>query len=349
MNKKEEFKLLLDKENPSLVFLVETKLNVNIANAEIFDVHNYEIYRKDRVEQNAPGGGVVILVKKSLVSTCNSIRFLNHHAYAEAVWCEIKLKGKSVLLGSVNRAPSSSRDVNNLLCDLIRITDRYDKDSQLLICGDFNYNEILWESNTVVRDGQNVVDAENFLDSVNDTFLVQHVEEKTHNIDLANPTRLDLVFSRNDNDVENLNLLAPIGKSHHATISFECVLESEVLEADTDERYKYSFHKGDYDMIRRCLNEINWEERFEGKSLVEKYETLVGIIVNLIELYVPKVKCVPGHHKPKWMTKEVMEQICAKERAWKRLKARKTNLREIKYRQVRNLVTSMVRAAKKGI
>ena len=114
MNKREEFKCLLDKENPSLVFLVETKLNADIANMEIFDVNKYEVYRKDRVEQNAPGGGVAVLIKKSQVSTCNSIRFINHHAYAEAVWCEIKLEGNNILVGSVYRAPSSERDINNL-------------------------------------------------------------------------------------------------------------------------------------------------------------------------------------------------------------------------------------------
>ena len=58
MNKKEEFKFLLDEVNPPLVFLVETKLNAEIANLEIFDVNSYEVYRKDRIEQSAPGGGV---------------------------------------------------------------------------------------------------------------------------------------------------------------------------------------------------------------------------------------------------------------------------------------------------
>ena len=42
-NKREEFKYLLDKEKPSLVLLVETKLNVDIANMEIFDVNDYEV------------------------------------------------------------------------------------------------------------------------------------------------------------------------------------------------------------------------------------------------------------------------------------------------------------------
>ena len=42
----------------------------------------------------------------------------------------------SVLVGSIYRAPSSNREANNLLCDLIRLTENYDKESQVLICGD---------------------------------------------------------------------------------------------------------------------------------------------------------------------------------------------------------------------
>ena len=35
-------------------------------------------------------------------------------------------------------------------------------ESQVLICGDFNFNIIDWEANSVARDGQHVVDADIF-------------------------------------------------------------------------------------------------------------------------------------------------------------------------------------------
>ena len=82
-------------------------------------MNSYEIYRRDRIEQNAPGGGVAILVRRNLVSTNTNVRFLDNHAYKEAVWCEIKLSRKSILLSSIYRVPYSSREVNNLLCDLL--------------------------------------------------------------------------------------------------------------------------------------------------------------------------------------------------------------------------------------
>ena len=48
------------------------------------------------------------------------------------------------------------------------------------------------------------------------------------------------------------------------------------------------------------------------------------------------------------MTREVKNQILAKEKAWRRLKARKTSLRAQKYRHERNLATAMIRLAKKA-
>ena len=79
----------------------------------------------------------------------------------------------------------------------------------------------------------------------------------------------------------------------------------------------------------------------------EKFMILVTILCNLTDKYVPKYKCNNGKKKPKWMTKELREKIDAKEKAWKRLKARKTLLRAERYRQARNLFTSMVKIAKK--
>ena len=58
-----------------------------------------------------------------------------------------------------------------------------------------------------------------------------------------------------------------------------------------EDRYKYFFRKGNYAMIRNCLANINWEERFHRKSLNGKYEIFVETLLDLIDLYVPKSKC----------------------------------------------------------
>ena len=79
------------------------------------------------------------------------------------------------------------------------------------MCGDFNFNKINWLTHEVSAQGQSTA-ARKFMDSVNDCFLYQHVVEPTHNVDGENPTRLDLIFFRNSEDIEILEIL---GNSHH--------------------------------------------------------------------------------------------------------------------------------------
>ena len=337
---------MLEKYKPSIVSLTETKLNSEIKNEEVFDVNDYEVFRSDRVVQKAPGGGVAILVKRSLISGDDKVRFLNNHEYEGAVWCEIKLNDNKFLVGTIYRVPTSSHEVNLLLCDLLKLSDNYHKEAQVLICGDFDFSEIDWESNSVLSEGQHVVDARNFLDIINDCFLYQHVMQPTHNVDYDNESRLDLVFTRNLLDIEDIEFLAPIGKSHHVSILFDFLIDGSPQDSDNEECYKYCFYKGDYDKIRQHLSQVNWSEVFHGKSVIEKYEIFVEICSELIEKFVPKVKCVTSKNIPKWMTKDVKDQITQKEKAWKRLRARKTPIRAEKYRQERNKATQMIRIAK---
>ena len=346
-NKVEEFINVVNDIDPSIICLVETKLNDQIGDQEIFDTHRYNVYRKDRENQNAPGGGVAILIKKELISFDTNVRFLNDHLFNESVWCEISFRDKCMLIGCIYRAPSSSRENNDLLCDLIRLSDNYNQQSQMLICGDFNYNCICWEENSVQTNEQNSIGALKFLDAVNDIFLYQHVSEVTHNLDYNNPTRLDLVFTRDLSDIENIILMPPLGKSHHAMLGFSLIIDGEISEFGEKEIFKYNFHKGDYNGMRQELAQQDWVRLFEGKSVEEKFMILITILCNLTDKYVPKYKCSNKKTKPKWMTRDIREKIDAKEKAWKRLKARKTPLRAERYRQARNLVTSMVRIAKK--
>lgn len=338
--------MLLEDLCPDIVCLTESKLSDHL-NSEVFDTEKYVVFRKDRINQAAPGGGVVVLVNRNLISSNSNVNFLNNHLYDESVWCELVIKDKKVLLGAIYRPPASVREKNNLLCDLIRLVGDYNSESQVLICGDFNFKEINWENNEVESTGQ-VVDANNFLDSVNDSFLQQHVMMDTHNLDEENQSRLDLIFTRDSHDIMGLELLPPVGKSHHAVIRFDFLLDTDLDDVDGAQQLRYNFHKANYAEIRRELEEVNWNELFRNKEVEEMYQILVNILCDLIDKYVPKIVCNLARKKHKWMTSEVRNKIKEKEKAWKRLRARKTTRRAEEYKRIRNATTCMIRQAKKA-
>ena len=186
------------------------------------------------------------------------------------MWCEIKCEGRPIIVGTVYRAPNSNSENNKLLLDLFSVCDKYSNRAQIIICGDFNYGAIDWESNCVDREGQHVSAASNFLDKYNDLFLHQHIDQWTHNRGLENPSRLDLIFSKNYLDVENIQYLPPVGKSHHSVLYFEFLLEGNAIEM-VDESLRFSHHKGDYKKAGDMFKAIDWIPLMQDKDASQMY------------------------------------------------------------------------------
>ena len=126
-------------------------------------------------------------------------------------------------MGTVYRPPSTSTERSILLLDLIKVADN-NKYSQILLCGDFNLGGIAWENNDITEGEHHMEDSRAFLDVINDCFFNQHVQGLMYNTDSDNPSRLDLVFTNNLVDVENMKYLAPVGKSHHVILEFDYLI-----------------------------------------------------------------------------------------------------------------------------
>ena len=78
------------------------------------------------------------------------------------------------------------------------------------------------------------------------------------------------------------------------------------------------------------------------------YLDFTGQCSTVIENCVPKYKQSNRVCRPKWMTADVWNQLSVKEKAWKRLRARKSGVRKERYKAERNKATEMVRKAKKN-
>ena len=64
-----------------------------------------------------------------------------------------------------------------------------------------------------------------FLTVTQNCFLHQHVNNPTHVRPNQIPTLTDLCFTSDDQAINNMSFLSPLGKSHHNVIIFQCQLE----------------------------------------------------------------------------------------------------------------------------
>ena len=144
-----------------------------------------------------------------------------------------------------------------------------------------------------------------------------------------------------------MQYLAPLGKSHHSVLYFELLLEGNAVEL-VDESLRYSHHKGDYKKAGDMLRNVDWISLLEGKNASQMYLELTSQCNTVIEKCVPKYKQSSNVRRPRWMTTDVWNQLSVKEKAWKRLRARKSGVRAERYKIERNKATEMVRKAKKN-
>merc|ERR1711895_315130 len=85
-------------------------------------------------------------------------------------------------------------------------------DNRLLILGDFNVSKIDWVSKDLLLDARRI--EIQILDTINDCFLHQHVKEPSRLKNNESST-LDLMFTKEEEDLRNVKVLHPLGQSDH--------------------------------------------------------------------------------------------------------------------------------------
>ena len=138
-------------------------------------------FRTDRTDK--PGGGVVIYVPDSI--SCKRLPDLEVRGL-EAVWMEVNIKRKKMLIGGFYRPPNSNIEYYNLLIESIdRALNTNIND--VIITGDFNYNMLSNDSNKI----------NDLLQLYN---LKQLITEETHFTEIS-ASLIDLIMARNTNNI----------------------------------------------------------------------------------------------------------------------------------------------------
>ena len=114
----------------------------------------------------------------------------------------------------------------------------------MLILGDFNYLTIHWATLDTPHNKENCT--AKFLTVTQNCFLHQHVNNPTHVRPNQIPTLTDLCFTSDDQAINNMSFLSPLGKSHHNVIIFQCQLEC--VESS---EVGYNYHKANYAAMER--------------------------------------------------------------------------------------------------
>ena len=344
VSKLNELKDYIRVEKPQIVCLTETKLNSKIKN-ETLNLPDYNIWRKDR--QNKSGGGVMMLTRKDLL--IKEMQF-NTFENVELLSVEVGTKEGAVTVAALYMPPKTRAWNDNEYSELVSNTVRSirsmlqiveDKSKDVVLVGDFNSSND-W-MNLEVRGTEHQWNWE-LMELAQDFLLTQHIRSCTRARGRDQPSLLDLLFTRQENQIENIDYEPPLGKSDHVVIKWDFIVKYDVIEAEYNEGKKINYKKGNYQELRRHFKDVDWRKALEDGNLNNKYANFCDIYNAAINIFIPQKKMETWKEK-QWFNAKCKEAKSRRDVLWNRFRRHGGQRAYSNYKKARNEYTRIRREA----
>ena len=211
--------------------------------------------------------------------------------------------------------------------------------------GDFNYPHIDWVDDSKICEKASRTENQ-FLESIRDAFLTQHILEPTRYRVNQVPHLLDLIFTNEDEMVNNYDVKDPLGKSDHCLITFTYQCQTPVTGQSGK---SFLYEKGKYQKLRGMLQD-DWETKFVNFYAEESWELLISRLKQAEHECIPKKKSGQTRkYKPVWMNAKTLDKVRKKHRAWKKYLRTKEWKDYLDYTKARNQARKATRQAVKTL
>ncbi|GAB0209149.1 rapamycin-insensitive companion of mTOR-like [Grus japonensis] len=245
-NKQEELEICVQSQSHELVAITETWWDSSHDWNAVMD--GYVLFRKDRPARR--GGGVALYVREQL--ECIDLRLGVDEERMESLW--VRTEGQAnmgdTVVGVYYRPPDQEEEVDEAFYRQLEVASQ---SQALVVMGDFHHPDICWKGNTA-RHAQ----SRRFLQSIDDNFLTQVVEEPTRRGVL-----LDLVLTNKEGLVGDVKVGGSLGCSDHEMVEFRILRgRSRAISRITT----LDFRRGNFGLFKDLLGRIPWVRALEGRG-----------------------------------------------------------------------------------
>jgi hypothetical protein len=331
INKKAELETLVQNIRPAIILITEALPKNTTINISELQIDEYQLSLN-----NKPSRGVIIYTHVSL--NAQSCDILNDDDFTESVWSTWTTQQKErIIIGCIYRSPSSDGSNNKNLLNLLQKVDAANTD-HILIVGDFNYPSINWNTGFSPKEEEDA-----FLNTTSDIFLQQLVTNPTRHRINQTSNLLDLVLTNNENIVNEITHLPPLGKSDHDILQIS--LHPDILSTSKQiAKPKLLLNKGRYNELRRDLGTTDWNHLHQLNAS-EAWNFLHKTLNTVKEQYIPTTK---NHGKKKhlWIDRAATDSLNSKKRAYKRYNETKKTTDYTLYKIARNKATACIGKSK---
>ena len=256
----------------------ETYLNSSITeDDDSLRIPKYNLIRSDRPSNNKRGG-VAIYYKYFLPLKLIDVNYLR-----ESILFELQIGSK--ICNFISLYQSLSQAADNFVSSLdnlkLKLDTIFDNDPFLVVAvGDFNARSSSW----CINDKSNYEGTK--IDCLATEYdLKQVINEPTHLLENSSSC-IDLIFTSQP----NLVMDADVHPSLHANCHHQIVYAKfnlKIRYPPPYEREVWHFHKADINLIRRAMNEFNWEKTFFNLDINGMVFVCNTTIKNIMANFIP--------------------------------------------------------------
>ena len=247
-----------------------------------------------------------------------------------------------ILIGVCYRSTSSNEVNNRDLCDMIGKAASVPNMTHVVIMGDFNYTSISWDNANINLSA----DSELFYEVINDNLLVQHMPFNTRFREGNIPSKLDLLFTNEEEMIEDVKSIPALGRSDHIGVTFRIVVSTSIL-AQTHEANMLNYPRADYTRMNEQFGSINWVYLFDSKSVQQMWDFFCVKYESVVRACTPAYNS-NRHNKAPWYTAKVKKQCSKKKQMWSRYLSTGRFIDYKEYKEQNNKTIATIRDAKAG-
>jgi len=327
-----QFRHMISILQPDIIALNETWLIERIPNSEFADLDDYVVYRKDR-QEDIQGGGVLIMVKKSIWSKEHPEWESKDTHNNEITAAEVR-PNKTRKIGIITAYRPQTNPCPNFLQNLdITLTNYIQNNvTEFIIIGDFNYSTISWNPLLDTHLPKHSRELVQYLQDHDLKQLNRHSSRKTEN------NILDLFITNIPDTNSGITCGRYKFKSDHYLL--DCEFTMDVTRRGTIPRTVYNYKRANFTSIKEDL------QNSKGyPNVTDDVETSWSKIKNTISTttnkFIPKLK-IKNKLNPAWIDDEVIHSSHQKKRALNKYKRTNKPEDHNKFKRLRNNLKNLV-------
>lgn len=352
-NKMAELEHLVSTLSPPPLFIsVSETWCVQSEPDSLYNLANYVLVRRDRTATKQvgnrtvakQGGGVAIYIHCPSAASLSRLQDLE--SQNEDVWVEVALKQSALplVIGAMYRPPDQSHlEFAARLDHSCTIMKARFQHHRYLLTGDFNCHCNAWyEGDTTTEAGEELQHLFNCYD------LVQIVDFPTNIHGGVLRSCLDLVAT--DVDDAHVTSHPPLGRSDHLVIQGQFSLPPARPPAghhsEPRSRRVWCWRKADIPNLKNAIKNESWTDVLGCDDIEKAWTRWKAKLMCLSARYIPTQKVNTNSTPRPWMTPSLREEIKKKHRCYRLYKRTRTDDDWAAFKQQRNRVSTLLRAAK---